>query len=234
MTSDTPRVSIVIPVWGNFELIDACLRAIEDHTPPDLYEVVIVDNTNVLDLPEYAKHVTTIIHNAENLGYGAGSNQGVEHASAGIVCLLNCDTEVQEGWLPPLLAAFDDPAVVMVGPRIIHPAGDLQTSGIRTWHGQGSAGGEEIKQELPTRDVDGVTGACMLIRRGIFEKLGQFDTDFVNGYEDVALCLTVQEAGYRARYIAESTVMHHESITPGRWDHASDNVQLMNQRWGNR
>ena len=124
----------------------------------------------------------------------------------------------------------------MCGPRIIRPDGSLQTCGIRTWHGNGSAGGEEIRQETPSRDVDGVTGACMLIRKDVFNALGKFDSLYKNGYEDVSLCLATREAGWRIRFVAESTIVHHESAAGGseRWANCHANVALMNQQWGNR
>jgi GT2 family glycosyltransferase len=133
------------------------------------------------------------------------------------------------------MTAFDDPDVAMAGPKIVHPAGDIQTTGIRLWHGGGSAGGEERKDEHPTEDVDGVTGACMAIRRSVFEALGGFDTEFRNGYDDVDLCLSVRATGLRIRYVAESVITHHESASgPERWTWVHDNIALMNAKWGNR
>ena len=64
----------------------------------------------------------------------------------------------------------------------------------------------------------------------------QFDTRFVNGYEDVSMCLSVREAGHRIRYVRESLVVHHESAAGGaeRWKHVDKNIQTMNEIWGNR
>jgi GT2 family glycosyltransferase len=189
----------------------------------------------VLNGEDWDVAADAVVRNTTNLGFGAASNEGASLSHADLICFLNQDTIPQPNWLPPLIAAFDDPQVAIAGPRIVHPAGDLQTSGVRLWHGNGSAGGEEIKQELPTRIVDGVTGACLVIRRSVFNAVGGFDLSFRNGYEDCALCMSVNEAGYVCKYVAESTIVHYESVSgPERWMYAGQNVATMNAIWGNR
>ena len=191
-------VSIVIPVYGAESLLTSCLAALDANTSPSrgiLWDVVAIDNATGYDI-----NAETVIRNPENLGFGTACNQGADAATGDLICFLNVDTEVQSGWLTPLISALDDPEVAVAGPRIIHPDGTLQTAGgIRTWHGNGGAGGEELKNDGPSCDADGVTGACLLIRKDVFNAVGQFDTRFINGYEDVALCLAVREAGWRIR-----------------------------------
>ena len=185
-------------------------------------------------MPDAWQHAT-VIRNAENVGFARACNAGASVSGSDIIVFLNNDAIGTTDWLANLLTAFNDDDVVMAGPRIVHPNGSLQTSGIRTWHGNGNAGGEEIKQDLPTRDVDGVTGACMAMRKNVFDKFGGFDCSFVNGYEDVDMCLQVREAGMRIRYVAESQIVHHESASgPERWAHVHENVAYMNRKWGNR
>lgn len=198
------------------------------------YEIVLVDNGTGHPIEERPGRI--IIRNSENEGFARASNAGARAASAPIVVMLNVDTAPEPGWIRPLLAAFDDPDVAMAGPKLTYPDGRIQCAGIRTWHGNGSAGGENRQDEHPTNsDEDGVTGACMAIRRSVFEALGGFDENFWNGYEDVDLCLAVREAGHRVAYVAESTVRHHESVSgPERWRSAAQNVAYMNGKWGSR
>ena len=226
-------VSIVVPLFGPEHFFTACMRAIDENTDGH-YGVIVVDNGTGYDM-DCVPNPQAIVRNGVNQGFAVACNQGARCSTSSTLLFLNVDTEVQPNWLPPLIAAFDDPGVAMAGPRIVHPAGDLQTAGIRTWHGIGHAGGEEIKQDLPTRDVDGVTGACMAIRRDVFNEFGGFDTAFYNGYDDVDLCLSLSEKGYRIRYVAESQIVHHESATGSeRWARAAQNVQIMNDKWGHR
>ncbi len=221
-------VSIIIPLFGEEHYLTACLKAIDENTTN--HEVIVVDNGT-----GYQFDADAIVRNPDNRNFGYACNQGSQIARSDLLCFLNVDTEVQPRWMEPLVAAFDDSAVAMAGPRIVHPDGTLQTAGgIRTWHGGGNAGGEELKIDGPSGDADGVTGACMMVRRDVFNVSGRFDLSFINGYEDVALCLSVREAGWRIRYVSESTIVHHESVAPGRWTHAHQNVATMNALWGNR
>ena len=227
------RCSIIIPLFGPEHLLVACLKALRENTTGD-YELVVVDNGTGYLLND-AVNLRTVIRNSTNLGFSAACNQGATASHSELLCFLNVDTEVGPGWLPNLLTAFVDPEVVMAGPRSVYPDGSLEGSGIRTWHGNGTAGGDVILEDLPTRDVDGVGGVCMMIRADTFHALGGFDPDFINGYEDVALCLYAREKGHRIRYVNESVIMHHGGATgPERSEHTWHNNNTMNVKWGRR
>ena len=231
-------VSIVIPVFGAVELRDPCFQAIratvgasDGNLLTPLVETIAVDNGTGYDLPD----ADVIIRNPENLGYAVACNQGANAAKGDILVLLNYDAEVQPGWLLPLVQALSDSTVAMAGPRIHHPDGSLQTSGISTFHGGGSAGGQELKDDGPSRDVDGVTGACMAVRKDAYLAAGGMHEGYWAGNEDVDLCLTIREAGFRIRYVQESSVQHIEGASgQSRWVRVHENVALLNQRWGNR
>jgi GT2 family glycosyltransferase len=85
--------------------------------------------------------------------------------------------------------------------------------------------------------VAATTAACLLIRRTVFEEMDGFDTAYLNGYEDVDLCLRMDEAGHEIRYCPTSVLYHLESVT--RWAdysvrHTSDNDRLYAERWLDR
>lgn len=226
-------VTIIVPVWGPSELTDACLESLVWSCTD--YDLVVIDNTRTYEPKVTPGDHFTIVRNAENVGFAKACNQGADLATTDIVLFLNNDATGTLDWLANLMEAFDDYDVVAAGPRIVHPDGSLQTSGVRTWHGGGSAGGEELKDDLPTRDVDAVTGACLAVRRDVFNALGQFDTGFINGYEDVDLCLQLRGTNCRIRYVAESQIVHKESASgPERWAHVYENIAYMNAKWGNR
>lgn len=224
--------SIIVPIWGDPRYTNSCIASLNKTNGN--YELMLVDNTGHYDVPA-VRNLHALFRNDENLGYADGNNQGAKAATGDVLVFLNCDTEVRFDWLQNLLAAFDDQDVMIAGPRIIHPDGQLQTAGVVVWHGNGQAGGCEIKDDLPTRDVDCVTGACLAIRRSAFDAIGGWNDLYRMGYEDVELCLTARELGFRIRYVREALVVHHESATgPERWVFAHENVALMNERWGNR
>ena len=233
--SDTksPLVSIVIPVYGEKHYLDALLDSLEVHTP-EAHELILVDNGTGHDIEPRSNR--KILRNEQNEGYAAATNAGVALATADLVLLLNVDIVANALWLAPLLQAFQDNAVGMAGPKLVYPDGRIQCAGIRTWHGSGSAGGSNrLDDHDSNSDEQGVTGAAMMIRRQTFNALGGLDETFWNGYEDVDLCLRVIEAGHRIAYVAESSMIHHESVSgPERWSKSQDNVNYMSSKWGNR
>lgn len=219
--------SIIIPVYGDPTLLKACLIAIvEADTPP--HELVLVDNGTGIVSPELAAVVWV---NEENQGFAKGCNQGAAAASGDVLVFLNVDTEPQPGWLPPLVAPLADPTVGATGARLLYPNGDVQHAGIEFFRHKRDIAARNVKDDLPSRDVEGVTGACLAIRKDVFTEIAGFDEGYWNGYDDVDLCLKIRAAGYRIRYAAESNVVHHESATgPERWSKVNENVARL-QKW---
>ena len=229
----TAPASVVVPVWGPPELTDRCLRALCEHSPE--VEIIAVDNTGHYVLPDECQRVI-LLHQPTNIGCAPAKALGAAAATAPIVITLDCDAYPHAGWLDPLLAVFDDPSVGMAGPRILSEDGSIQTACIRTWHGSGSAGGENRSDEHASNsDEDGATGACMAIRRVALDQC-PFDAEtFRSTYDDVDLSLQFREAGWRVAYVSESTVTHRLGSTgPERWDNVQGIVANMNIKWGNR
>jgi len=79
-----------------------------------------------------------------------------------------------------------------------------------------------------------VTGACFLIRREIFETLSGFDSVYINGYEDVDLCLRVTALGHEVHYCHESELFHLASMSEGRTNHDGRNERIYRERWAGR
>jgi GT2 family glycosyltransferase len=226
-------VSIVVPIWGDPALTDECLAAIHANTVGN-YTVILVDNTGRYEVKTLG-HLGAIFRQHENIGCARAKILGGSAARSDVVVFLDCDTAPHEGWLEPLLAAFDDPRVAMAGPTLVYPSGEIQCACIRTWHGNGSAGGENRKDwHASNSDEDGCTGACMAIRRSVLLQC-PIDPQFANTYDDVDLDLQVKEAGWKIAYVAESVVTHHESATgPERWASVSEIVARMNAKWCHR
>lgn len=224
-----PLVSIVVPLYDQWPYTQRCLEAIEDTTRMP-YELVLVDNGSCDDTADHPVQV----RNEHNRGFAVACNQGAAYARGDIVVFLNNDTEPHDGWLDAILAEFDDPDVGVVGAKLVYPHGLIQHSGVvvdlTLPPGQEARG---LQEDLPARDVDAVTGACLAIRPGLFWMVGGFDMGFWNGYEDVDLCLKTLAAGYRIRYTPDAVVTHHESKSgPERWTKVRENVQRLRSKWG--
>ena len=167
--------------------------------------------------------------------FAENCNKGAEGATEDILIFLNDDTLPHVGWLQPLLDAFSDPEVGIVGARLLYPDGRIQHAGVYFDAPGGVLTAHNVTEDVESCDVDAVTGACLAIRRELFVACDGFDEGFDNGYEDVDLCLRVRAGGWRIRYCAESTLIHYESQSgPARWRSVGANVQRLQDLWNVR
>lgn len=228
------RVSIIIPVWGDPSYTDACLEHLTKNTTD--YSLILVDNTGVYSVPEcVGDNLAAIFRPKENLGWSGGNNCGAKAAkTSDCLVFVNCDCEPEVNWLTELLTAFDDPEVAVAGARLHYPDGRIQHSGISITRHPGGVAAHNRQDEHGTEDVDGVTGACLAVRRSVFDELGGFDEGYWNGADDVDFCLSVQSLGRKIRYVSTSNLLHHESVTDNveRWRRVHENVARLNSKWG--
>lgn len=219
-----PSATIVIPVHGNAHLTERCLRAVARHTPPGEYEVIVADDASSDRTPELLASVEGLVvsRSETNLGFVDTCNRGAAAARGQFVLFLNNDTEVQEGWLDALLdAARSAPDVGAVGSKLVYPDGRLQEAGGVVWSdgsamNAGGGGDPRAPQFNYRREVDYCSAASLLVRRGVWERLGGFDRAFAPGYyEDTDLCMALRKLGYRTLYEPTSVVVHHEGATHG-------------------
>src|SRR6266404_5088446 len=220
---DTPAlVTIVIPVFNRLDLTKQCLEAIGRTAPAELYEIVVVDNASTDGTAELLRRERAAgrlkaVVNDENLGFGRACNRAARLARGEYVLFLNNDTLPQPGWLEALVATASDPSVGAVGSRLLYPDGTLQHAGIVFQHGSP----EHVyrRQEtnfapaLEQRDYPAVTGACIIFPRALLEQLGGFNDAYTMYVEDVDLCLSVWDAGYRVVYEPKSVLFHLESAS---------------------
>ena len=226
--SALPTVTIVIPTYNRDALLNQTLSAVQD-TAPEV-EVIVVDNGSTdetFDVCE--KHGVDIIVNDTNLGFAVACNQGARAATTDRVLFLNNDTVPQPGWL----TAMNRHRPCIVGAALYYPDGRPQHTGVFLRHDpQGRIEAYNRTLPAPSALVPAVTGAALLIDRTLFDQLDGFDEGFVNGYEDVDLCLRARQRGVDVAFAADATVVHLESQTEGRFAHAADNIARLNDRWG--
>lgn len=220
------NVSVVIPHYGSEELLRACLGALWAYTAMEI-EVVVVDNGT-----GHPIDVDVVIRNPDNAGFAAACNQGAAAATGEYLVFLNNDCEVRAGWLEPLVAHLERGAGI-VGAKLLYPDGQIQHAGVRLFRDpQGILTAENRRQDYAQGLVDAVTGACLAIGRDLFFTVGAFDEGFVNGYDDIDLCLKVGRAGEWIVYEPASVVTHHESKSgPARWAHVRQNIRRLQERW---
>lgn len=222
--SDTPRVSIVIPVYNHFAHTLVCLRSLAEHPGTVPFEVIVVDDCSSDETPDRLPAIAGIraLRNAENLGFIGACNAGLAAARGEFVVFLNNDTAVRPGWLEALVGTFDSrPDCGLAGAKLVYPDGRLQEAGgivfsdASGWN-YGRFGDPGHPAFNYVREADYCSGAAIMLRRALLERFGGFDTRYRPAYyEDTDLAFRVREAGLKCYYQPAAEVVHFEGVTSG-------------------
>ena len=217
-TSKNPNVTVILVLWNQAHLTLACLRSIAKETSVSL-EIIIVDNASTDSTPELLQRIQNarILRMDENIGFLYGVNSALAEVQNGHVLLLNNDATLKPDTLISAVRAIEsDENIGAVGGPIVLPNGVLQEAGSIIWR-DGSTQGYGREDDPNNgcykfrREVDYCSGAFLLIREGLFQKLGGFDTDYAPAYyEETDLCMRIREAGYRVVYEPRAAIDHFE------------------------
>lgn len=223
--SPQPRVSIVIPIFNKALYTYNCLLTVKNCDVDVTKEVIIVNNASIDEsaaLLTQMRGGITVIRNAENTGFVQACRRGADMAKGDFILFLNNDTQVTEGWLSTLLKIMDKYSNVgITGSKLIYPNGKLQEAGGIIFND--ASGWNYGRMQDPTdprfnknRLVDYCSGASLMIRKSLWQKIGGFDLRYAPAYyEDTDLCFAARQAGFQVMYCADSRVIHHEGITAG-------------------
>ncbi len=244
-------VSIIIPVFGKIEYTRACIDTVLKNTFFPRYEIIIVDNGSTDGTAKYLTKIKNqhnhirVVTNKDNMGFAKANNQGAKIAVGEYILCLNNDTEAHKNWLSPMVDILEaDSSVGAVGSKLLFPDGTIQHAGVVFFDDRQTGGDDFIARHIyygedkdfpeanEMRSYQTLTGACLLIRKIIFDDLNGFDEKFWNGYEDIDLCLRIREKGYKLIYQPNSILNHYESKSgPERFSKVQDNIDLLNKKW---
>ncbi len=233
------QISFIIPLYNCLPLTQAMLASLRATLPQNLgHEIILVDDGSTDGTREWLKVLPApcrVLLNEKNLGFAGACNRGAAAAQGEFLFFLNNDLVLLPGWLEPMLAAFARYADAgLVGNvQLNHSTGAIDHAGI-FFNPKGKPE-HLVRPGLPgqiSRRVDALTGACFAVRRELWSQLGGFDIGYINGCEDVDLCLRALQTGRRNLVALGSRVRHHISASIGRKLRDEHNTLRLFRRWG--
>ena len=242
-SSAAPEVSIIMAVYNRLELTRRCLETLEQSLAGVAHEVLIIDDLSTDGTREFLRSLTTpyrVYLNERKGNFAINNNRIAREARADRLLFLNNDTELAPGWYEPMRDAleglpdagfignhqtlpqtglYDHLGVVFApwltpahyGQHFKHPPRSMRT-GVTAW--------------------SAVTAACCLTHRNTFWAAGGFDESYVNGCEDIDLCLKMHRQGRRHYVTNESCLIHHKGASPGRKQFNDVNLHRLKTIWG--
>ncbi len=216
-------IAVVILNWNGEALLEKYIPSVLEHSKEAT--IYLVDNASTdssIPLVKEKFPTVNIIKNPYNGGFAAGYNMGLQSVEADIYCLLNSDVEVTANWLEPIQEIFlKQPEVSIVQPKIL----DLKRKEYFEYAGAGGGFIDKMgypfcrgrifqaleKDEGQYNDVCEIfwaTGACMFIKRDVFNTLDGFDEDYFAHQEEIDLCWRAKNAGHKVYYVGQSQVYH--------------------------
>lgn len=238
-------VSVVIPTFQDWEMTRAAVAAVLENSDGVDVEVIVVENGSApqiqnLSLAIFGSHSRiTFLPQHRNLNFSSGSNAGFCAARGEFTVFLNNDTTVEPGWLSPLVDVLNsDPALKGAQPLLLYPDGRVQAAGTVfaggaavPWHFMSGFAVSDVLASKERRFA-AATAAALVMRSSEVLALRGFDPLFLNGFEDLDLCLRAGGGSPHAfAVVHESRVVHHESKTPGRFIANDQNRRTFFERW---
>lgn len=248
------ELSIIIVNWNSKEYLRKCIASILASTSGIQYEIVVIDSASFDGCGEMLRQCypeVRFIQSEKNIGFAKANNAAFKAACGRILLFLNPDTEVVGPAIELLhrqLTSLPDAGVA--GARLLNSDGSVQTSCIQAfptilnqlldadllrkiiprsslWGMKSLFGGSDTPTE-----VDAVSGACLMIKRSVFEGVGMFSTEYFMYSEDIDLCFKVWKAGWRIYYIPSAVVVHHGGASSSQSsENTFSSVMMLESRW---
>jgi GT2 family glycosyltransferase len=219
-------------------LLKRCIDSILSETTYPHYEIILVENNSQNQATfAYYYHLSTlpqikVFEYNQPFNYSAFNNWGVQHTSGDLLLFFNNDIEcIDSGWLDEMVRWSTRPDIGIVGAKLLYPNGTIQHAGLVVGlEGHANhifAGNNEGYNGLFgsvewIREYSAVTGACMMMRRSVFDQIGGFDENYSLAFNDIEICLRAILAGYRVVYTPFARLVHHEGATRSNYKPSAD------------
>jgi GT2 family glycosyltransferase len=249
-----PLVSLIVPTRDRPELLRTCIESLLSLTRYPDFEILVVDNQTAdsealayLDDLRRRNRVVVLDYDAP-FNYSAINNWAAARARGSVLGLVNNDIEViSPDWLSEMVSQAMRPGVGAVGAMLYYPDDRIQHAGVilglggianHAYVGEpagfpGHGGRARVAQAMSA-----VTGACLIVRKNVYEQVGGLDERLQVAFNDIDFCLRLGEAGYRNVWTPFAALYHHESASRGSDESGEKRerflreIALMEQRWG--
>jgi GT2 family glycosyltransferase len=227
-----PRVSLIVPTRDQVVLLRTCIEGLLNDTDYPNLEIIVVDNQSsqpetLTYLSELPSRGVKVLPHPHAFNYSAINNRAVEHASGEIIGLVNNDIEIIEaGWLKEMVSQLLRDNVGAVGAKLLWSNRMVQHGGVVVGiNGLAAHAGNNLEEHDAgylatnqlTRRQSAVTAACLVMRKSVFEDLGGLDEKaFPVAFNDVDLCLRIQQSGLNLIWTAFAKLIHAESASRGK------------------
>jgi GT2 family glycosyltransferase len=241
-------VCCIIVNWNSKEYLNGCLESIQKYGGGIVRQCIVFDAGSFDGTEEFIEREfpwVEFIQHPENCGFAAANNLAATRAREDVLLFLNPDTIVRDGCIQALmevLCALPDAGIV--APRVLNADGSIQKSCVQSdttplnmaigsewlskrfpsWRLWGNFEAFNSKEPIP---VAAVSGACVMMKRQVFEALKGFRTEYFMYAEDVDLCLRVRRTGYRVYHVPGAEIVHFGGSSSGK---QSSNWSVVMQR----
>lgn len=231
-------VTILIPTKDKLDLLRPCIASILKDTKYPNYEIIIIDTgsieTETFEYYETLKSYPNIrqLTLKGRFNWSKVNNWGAKQANGTVLLCLNNDIEIIDPlWLNELVGWAMRPEIGVVGTRLLYPNGKIQHNGIilgLDGHGSHLFEGEQENRYGIfgstdwVRNCSAVTGACLMVRKNLFDRLSGFDELYDVSYSDIEFCLRVNDLGYRNICTPFARLTHYHGATRGGYQPLSD------------
>src|SRR5579863_1351380 len=230
-TQTVPELSIICVNWNSVDYLRECIASIYEQTTRICYEIIVVDNASREGGIEILKQqfpLVRIVKSERNVGFAGANNLGFRHSTGRYVLLLNPDPKLIEPAINVLLDRLKSiPNAGIVGCKLLNTDLSISTSSIQKFPTISNQLfnveylrlrfpsfplwdiGPLFSENLGPVKVDVIPGACMMLRRDVFERAGLLTEDYFMYAEDIDLNYKLRQIGFSSYYVGETQIVHH-------------------------
>lgn len=247
-------LSIIIVNWNSKDYLQNCLESIRRNTTGLEYEVVVIDSASFDGCAKLLKDHYPEVHfiqSEENLGFAMSNNVAFKESMGRCVLFLNPDTELEGSAINHLYDVLISlPDAGAVGARLLNTDGTIQTSAVQAFPSilNQILNTSFLRKRFPRSrlwgmqtlfsdsgepsEIDVISGACIMLRRSLFDKVGGFNSNYFMYSEDVDLCLKSRQSGHLNYFVPAATIVHHGGASSDQNKVSNfSSVMLLESRW---